>query len=193
MKKDKGKNIDPESMGQPEAAAEEAAGEVTQEQLNEEIAELQGRLQRLGADYQNYQKRSERQIQQAVQWAREEVVRSLLGVLDNFDVAMERGREAQDVEALLEGFRIVRDHLGTALASQGLRPIAVEPGLGFDPALHEAMLHEPTAEFPENTVVRELSRGYQMGERTLRPAKVSVAKAVAPEVESPRADQAQQE
>lgn len=189
---EKKRKKDHPSAGQPERApapdeqasagevSESPASEVTQEQLNHEIADLQGRLQRLGADYQNYQKRSQRQIEQAVTFAREDMARALLAVLDNFDHTLQKGRETTDANALLEGIRIVHDHLFNTLATLGLAPMPVAPGDEFDPSRHEAMLHESTADVPEGCVVRELARGYVMNDRTLRPAKVSVAKAPEP-------------
>lgn len=182
-KKDHPSAQQPESAAAPEEqtsapeASESLAPEVTQEQLNQEIADLQGRLQRLGADYQNYQKRAQRQIEQAVAFAREDMARALLAVLDNFDHTLQKGRETTDVNALLQGVRIVHDHLFNTLATLGLAPMPVTPGDEFDPSRHEAMLHEPTSDVPEGCVVRELARGYVMNDRTLRPAKVSVAKA----------------
>ena len=172
-------SVTSEDQASAAAASESLAPEVTQEQLNQEIADLQGRLQRLGADYQNYQKRAQRQIEQAIAFAREDMARALLAVLDNFDHTLQKGRETTDTNALLEGVRIVHDHLFNTLATLGLAPMPVAPGDEFDPSRHEAMLHETTGDMPEGCVVRELARGYVMNDRTLRPAKVSVAKAPA--------------
>lgn len=147
-------------------------------QIDQELAELKERLQRLSADYQNYQKRSFRQIEQARQLAKEEMAKGLLAVLDNFEHALEKGQQAQNVAAVQEGVRIVYDHLLKVLGSEGLERIEVEAGMSFDPNLHEAMLHEPSSEYEDNTILRELTAGYMMNDRTLRPAKVSVAKAV---------------
>ncbi|MBN1765707.1 MAG: nucleotide exchange factor GrpE [Sedimentisphaerales bacterium] len=145
-----------------------------------EIEELTQRLQRLGADYQNFQKRALKKEEQAAQFAREDLVRTLLPVLDNFCHALEKSDDTCDANAVLQGMQIVYDHFMQVLTGAGLKPIKISPGDSFDPALHEAMLHEENAEFPVNTIVRELARGYIMNERTLRPAKVSVAKTPAP-------------
>jgi len=167
--------------GAPGANAEGAALEgVSEEQVSRELADVQDRLLHLAADYQNYQKRAQKQIAQAGQFAREEMVRTLLPVLDNLELALSKGQETEAGSALLEGVRIVYEHLTGVLAGHGLRRIAIEPGSDFDPKFHEAVLYEPTAQYPPNQVVRELAGGYTVQERILRPAKVSVAQSPGP-------------
>jgi len=147
-----------------------------------EMEELKSRLQRLGADYQNYQKRADRQIEQAARLARETLVKSLLPVLDNFEHTLEnleRPGESQDINAILKGVRIVYDHLMSDMESAGLERIGVNQGERFDPTLHEAMLHEESDKFEDNSIIRELVPGYTMNGRTLRPVRVSVAKPAA--------------
>ena len=141
-----------------------------------QLQEMKQRLQRLGADYQNYQKRSQRQLELSTQFAREEVVKSLLPVLDNFEHALEKGSGTNDTTALVQGIRIVYDHMLSVLEGSGLRRIKVEQGDSFDPELHQALLHEENEQLPENSILSELARGYIMNAHTLRPAKVSVSK-----------------
>lgn len=157
------------------------------------VDELKAQLQRLGADFQNYQKRSHRQIEQTHEFAQENLLRALLPALDNFEHTLEKGCEAQDVAAVVQGVQIVFDHLRKVLEGVGMQRIEVQPGTAFDPNLHEAMLHEPSDEYPEQTIVRELAPGYQMNGRTLRPAKVSVAKAPPNEDDNPQKDEIQTE
>ena len=148
-----------------------------------ELEELKQKMQRLGADYHNYQKRSQRQIEQSAAMARESVVKAVLPVLDNFEHTLEQCGQATDAEALLKGVQIVYDHLVNILEGHGMRRLEVKAGCGFDPSLHEALLNEESDEVPANTVVRELARGYTMNDHTIRPAKVSVAKS--PTIEEP--------
>jgi len=161
--------------------AEASEAEVTQvgEGVAQEVAELKDRLQRLGADYQNYQKRVQKELQQVRQWAKEDLVKGLLGVLDDFERTLANGGEAPDAGALLEGVRMVYDHLEKALEGAGLRRVTTEPGEAFDPGVHEALMQEESETVAPNCVVRELQCGYQMNERLLRPARVSVAKVAA--------------
>lgn len=160
-----------ETMAQDQQSTEQQAMSPEQE-----LQETTEKLQRVAADYQNYQKRAQRQIEQAARFAQEDLVRALLAVLDNFEHTLAQGAEAQKVEAVLEGVRIVYDHLLNILASHGVRQVETIPGHKFDPNMHEAVLHEESSEFAENAIVRELARGYLINDRTLRPAKVSVAK-----------------
>ena len=134
------------------------------------------RLQRLGADYQNYQKRMQKQLEQAGQFAREDIVKTLIPILDNFEHALEKGTETDDPQALLQGMKIVYDQLMGDLVKNGMLRIEVLPGDPFDPSFHEAMLREESDSQPENTIIREFARGYKMNDRVLRPAKVSVAR-----------------
>lgn len=183
--KDKARKIESESSAD-EVGAESSAEELVEESgpvqgdsaqdIERELEALKQRFQRLGADFQNYQKRSYRQVEQAAQMARDEMALSLLGVLDNFEHTLAKGREADNIEKVLEGVKIVYDHLFNALTNHGLQRIEVKRGESFDPTRHEAMLQEANDEWPENTIVRELSPGYMMKDRTLRPAKVSVTK-----------------
>jgi len=141
------------------------------------VAELKQRLQRLGADYHNYQKRTEKQLEQVTQFTKENLVKSLLPVLDNFMLTLEKGAEAQDILTVLQGTQIIYDQLVKTLESVGVQQIKIQAGCAFDPSLHEAILHEENDQHPENTIVRELAGGYVMNGRTVRPAKVAVAKA----------------
>ncbi len=178
-KKDKQKKDRQIGISEPAVEAPssgEAGAEQVKPSMEQELEELRGRFQRLAADYQNYQKRSYKQIEQTGQFAREEIARSLLTVLDNFEHTLAKGAEFADVAAVLDGVKIVYDHLMSVMAGQGVTKIEIQTGEPFNPNLHEAMLHEESDECEENTILRELAAGYMMNGRTLRPAKVSVAK-----------------
>jgi len=140
-----------------------------------ELESLKDKLQRLGADYQNYQKRAQKQITQADQFARQEMAKSLLPVLDNFEHTLANDHETADLTTILKGIEIVYDHLLNILKAQGLEVIKVEPADPFDPSLHEAMLRQESDHLPPNSIIEQLAAGYTMNGRTLRPAKVSVA------------------
>ncbi|MBN1846228.1 MAG: nucleotide exchange factor GrpE [Sedimentisphaerales bacterium] len=154
----------------------------------QELDELRSRFQRLAADYQNYQKRALRQIEQAGQFAREDLIKSLLAVLDNFEHTLAKGRPSDDPAALLDGVRIVHDHLLNVLAGHGIQRISVQAGEPFDPSRHEAVCQEESDQYPEHAILRELAAGYVMQDRTLRPVKVSVAKAATPSAAEPETD-----
>ena len=177
---------------QQEPESSEAVEQPTAEpSLEEQFNELKARYQRLGADYANYQKRSQRQIEQASQFAQESVARALLPALDNFEHSLVQGSEDMNPATILQGVQIVYDHLSKTLGSFGMQRVAVKTGSDFNPNIHEAVLHEETADLEPNQIVRELAAGYIMNDRTLRPAKVSVAKA--PSAPEAAADQTPEE
>jgi molecular chaperone GrpE len=161
-------------------AEAERTEDIQEISLEQQMDDLKQKLQRMGADYQNYQKRSIRQIDEAARMAKENFARSLLPVLDNFEHTLNADHSSQDIEAVLKGVKIVYDHMADILSSQSVEVIKVEPGEPFDPTRHEAMLKQESEEFEENAVIAEFVRGYKMNDRTLRPAKVSVAKAPEP-------------
>lgn len=182
------KVIEIESQEEPETTGTEDATDPKPTETPEEITpeqqieELTQKLQRMGADYHNYQKRSIRQIDEAARMAKENFARSLLPVLDNFEHTLNADHSNQDTDALLKGVRIVYDSMMNMLTGHSVEMIRVKPGEPFDPNQHEAMLKQESEEFEENAVIAEFAPGYKMNDRTLRPTKVSVAKAPLPAV-----------
>jgi molecular chaperone GrpE len=142
--------------------------------LGAELAALRGELdertrdlQRVSAEYANYRKRVDRDRALVGEQATGSVLASLLPVLDDLDRAREHGD-------LVGPFGTVADQLIAALGKFGLTPFG-EKGDPFDPTRHEAVAHLTSAEVTEPTCVDILRRGYQLGERLLRPALVAVA------------------
>ncbi len=148
----------------------------------EAFAELKGELekavearQRALADFANYQRRASQNEQQAVRSGEAGVVRSMLAVLDHFDLALDQDKTQITVEQLLDGVNIVRDELCRSLETFGVERIAPEAGDEFNPTRHQAVLQQAAEGVAPNHVVAVLQPGYTMGETVLRPAKVSVA------------------
>ena len=128
-------------------------------------------LRRLAADFENYRKRAARDQESLVARAHERLVKELLPVLDDLERALEA--VAQHEEATLEeGVRLVHRSLAGALAREGL--VEIETNGHFDPHLHEALLAQPS-EREEGSVLQVLQKGYRLGDRVLRPARVVVA------------------
>lgn len=141
-----------------------------------ELARVKDQLLRTLADFDNYRKRARRETQDAERRAREDLLRDLLPVFDNFDRASQHAQSATDVKSLAEGIAmVVRIFLDT-LSKLGVERIEAL-GKPFDPAVHEAVQQLETAEQPPGTVVAEIAAGYRMGERLIRPSMVVVAKA----------------
>lgn len=159
-----------EVVPEPEAEVEEP-GLRLQADLDEAIEAKK----RAMADFVNFQRRA----RESEAWARRDgaasVVRSLLAVLDNFDLAVGQDREDMTAEQLLEGVRMVREELRKALEEHGVAAIDPEAGSEFDPNLHRAVLRDETDRQAPNTIVSVLQVGYAVDETVLRPASVSVA------------------
>jgi molecular chaperone GrpE len=134
-------------------------------------------LQRSRAEFANFQKRIKAQAEQNQAYAVGNLALDLVGVLDNFERALEAAR-GSGAQGIVEGLDLVHRQLLSALAKHGVEPIAAL-GQPFDPNRHEALLKQASANHHEGTVVAELGRGYIMKDRVLRPSKVAVSVAPA--------------
>ncbi|MDX2052871.1 MAG: nucleotide exchange factor GrpE [Polyangiaceae bacterium] len=141
-----------------------------------EQARLKDQLLRVAADFDNFRKRSRRDIMDAERKVREDQLRDLLPVFDNLERAAAHAGSATDVKALLDGLQMVMRQFQDALSKLGVERL-VGVGQAFDPALHEAIQHIETAEYPPGVVAAEAQAGYRMNDRVIRPALVVVAKA----------------
>lgn len=159
--------------GDPAGAATQAPD--TRAALEAEIAGLKSQLLRSAADYQNFARRSQQSINDAREQQLMDVARSLLNVLDTFDRALAVDPAKATTEALLKGVEMVRDELLKVLQKFDIRRIDATPGEEFDPKRHEALMRQPVAGIESNHVASQLSPGYILGDKTLRPVKVSVA------------------
>jgi molecular chaperone GrpE len=144
-------------------------------ELKNELEKAVEARQRALADFANYQRRASQNEQQAVRSGEADVVRSMLAVLDHFNLALDQDKSQVTIEQLLAGVNIVRDELFRSLETFGVARIAPETGDEFDPNLHQAVLQQAADGIAPNHVVAVLQTGYMMGETVLRPAKVSVA------------------
>ena len=174
--------LPPEVFGEePEADAEDAAEIAHEEEILALTRELENArrerdeylddMRRMKAEMENARKRLERDRARYAQLASERLVRELLPVLDNLERALE-------VEGdIREGVKATRDQLVAVLGREGLEPI-LSDGESFDPAVHEAVMGQPSDEHEEDTVIQTLERGYLLNGRSIRPAKVIVAKHV---------------
>jgi molecular chaperone GrpE len=129
-------------------------------------------LQRLAADFDNYRKRVARDQQQLVVRAHERLVAELLPVLDDLERALSAA-EVHDEATVVEGVRLVQRALVESLAREGLEEIEAEGA--FDPHVHEALLAQPAEGVEPGSVLQVVQKGYRLGDRVLRPARVVVA------------------
>ncbi len=145
------------------------------ERAQAEATRLKDQLLRLAADFDNFKKRSRRELSDMAKISREEVLRDLLPVFDNLERATAHAAQATDVTALTEGIALVIRQFTDTLGKLGVERIQAV-GLPFDPAVHEAVQHLETADHAPGSVAMELQAGYRSGDRILRPAMVVVAK-----------------
>ncbi|MEK6674168.1 MAG: nucleotide exchange factor GrpE [Planctomycetota bacterium] len=145
-------------------------------ELKAKIAALEDGVVRARADFQNLQRRSANERSEAIRFANAELIRSLLGVVDDLERTLSAAENDKNAGVLIAGVRLARDSFLKALRDNGLEPIDAlhQP---FDPELHNALMQQPTAEHPAGTVLQEVSRGYRLKERVLRPSTVIVASA----------------
>jgi molecular chaperone GrpE len=147
------------------------ASAVELEALRAENEELIDTLQRLQADFENYRKRAQRDQEALATRAGERIVKELLPVLDDLERALEAAEQHEEAK-LEEGVKLVHRQLEQLLEKEGLAAVATDGK--FDPHVHEALLTQPS-ESEEGSVVEVLQKGYRLGDRVLRPARVVVA------------------
>jgi molecular chaperone GrpE len=152
-------------------AGSDTAETVELDALRAENEELIDTLQRLQADFDNYRKRAARDQDALVARAGERIVKELLPVLDDLERALEAAEQHEEAK-LEEGVKLVHRQLQQLLSKEGIAP--VETDGKFDPHVHEALLTQPS-ESEEGSVIEVLQKGYRLGDRVLRPARVVVA------------------
>lgn len=143
--------------------------------MTQERATLYDQLLRRQAEFENYRRRVDRERSETYTRARAEVLLELLPVIDNFERALASlENSGGDAESLRHGVELIHKQFKDALTKFGLEPVE-SVGQTFDPHVHEAVTIEPTDKHKENTIIEEFQRGYKLGEKLLRPAKVKVA------------------
>ena len=203
MSKKKGQHTEAHQEGQaPEAAeieeapVEAEAGEAVQPG-DDDLAALQQELeavkakeaeyldgwQRAQAELANARKRFQREQQQSYANARADVLSRLLPVVDDFERAMETLPAESPEQTWSEGVRMILHKLNKLLEQEGVEPIEAL-GQEFDPFLHQAITHEPSAQVPSGHVLGVVQKGYKVGDRVLRPSMVRVSAGELPEPEA---------
>lgn len=144
------------------------------ETLSKSVEETQNSYLRVLADFDNFRKRQRDETARLTSCAREELIRKLLPIVDNFDRTLEAAAAEHSYESLVEGVTLTLKHVREMLVKEGLEPMEAV-GQEFNPEFHEALMRVETDEYPENTIIDELEKGYLLNGRVLRPAKVRVA------------------
>ena len=190
--------------GEPESASQQAA--VSEEQveaaaepdpmqvLETKIAELEDQRLRALADFDNFRKRMARQFDDAVRSANDRLLNELVEVADNFERAIAHTNDQGEVDAarlaaLKQGTELIFEQLRGLLARYNVRPLEAL-GHPFDPKYHEALAQIDSDQYDEGIVAAEINKGYLIGERVLRYARVAVSKG-SPEKKTEKQDKAQ--
>ena len=167
-KKSKAKSEDAKGLRKEVEALQEEL-----ETVQKERDELLGKLQRVSADYANFQKRIPKQISDSVAYEKESIIRTLLPTLDNFEHTLQKSHAAETVDIVLEGVRIIYDQMTAALKAHGVEPVHAQDEK-FDPAQHEAMMRREEPDKEDGVVLEEFQKGYRLHDRVIRPCKVVV-------------------
>ena len=159
----------PESVSLPQ----EQYQQLKQEALR--AKELEDKLLRLQADFENMRKRLQKEKQDFTRFANEGLIMELLNVLDDLERAVGLAESKhQDLPAFLKGVEMILAHLYQMLKENGLKPIEAV-GKTFDPNLHEALMQVEDKNKPEHTIIEEMQKGYMLNDRVARTAKVKVS------------------
>ena len=163
---------------EPEGTPEEevpAQLESPLEKCQAERDRLKDQLVRTAADFDNFRKRSRKDLEQAERRGKEDVLREMLAVIDNLERAVDATQNAVEIDAVRDGVSMVLKLFEDTASRIGLQRVE-SVGQRFDPNLHDAFQQVETTEHPPGTIVREYQPGYRLGDKLLRPAMVVVSR-----------------
>jgi molecular chaperone GrpE len=165
----------PDQQKEPDQQAELEELRQQLDALQHEKDEIFRKLQRVSADYANFQKRAPKQVSDAIAYEKEKLIKGLLPALDNFEHTLQNADSIENVDVIAKGIQIIYDQVLNLLKSHGVEQINAL-GQEFDPALHEAMLQKAESNERDNSVLEEYQKGYRLNGRVIRPSKVIVNK-----------------
>jgi molecular chaperone GrpE len=163
-----------EAAGQTPAGADTSALEAAVVELEAEVQAAKDKWLRAVADLENFKKRVKREVDEASMSAVQRLLPSFLPTMDNLERALEAAGPSSSVEQVVKGIQMVRDEFGNALRKHGIEAVP-SVGVPFDPAIHDALQQIDSPDHAPGIVIREFEKGYRMGERLIRPARVVIA------------------
>jgi molecular chaperone GrpE len=168
----------------PEDATQANHGQPDSGPLQDSVSELEetkklaetykDQLLRKAAEFENYKRRTEQDFGSLVRNANENLLFSLLPVLDDLDRSLKHGSDQKESDSFYEGIQLIRTKLRNILEGHGLAPFE-SVGKPFDVEYHDALMQVPNGDYPKNTVVEEIERGYTLNGKVLRHSKVVVS------------------
>ena len=156
---------------------EEIAEEVKKEleEKDAKIKSLEERILYMQADFENFKKIKAKEKQDTVKFGNETLIKQLLPVLDNLELALKHSESTEEYKAIHDGVKLILNEFLRVLEKAGVKPVEAI-GQKFDPNFHEAFFQEEHEDVEPETVVSELQRGYLLNDRLIRPSRVGVSK-----------------
>ena len=175
-KKDKPREEEPQEAQPTAERQDEPQHELREEleSLRKEKDEIFAKLQRVSADFANFEKRVPKQVSDSVKFEKERIIRSLLPILDNFEHTL-NAHSGESEDPMVRGVEIIYGQMLDILKSYGVEQIEAA-GEPFDPSRHEAMMRRHEADKDDGVVLDEFQKGYRLNERVIRPSRVVVNK-----------------
>ncbi len=174
--------LEKENIETPEVETEETVEEAKTENCQEEIEKLKAELDdwknsymRKQADFQNFTKRKEREMEELRKFASEKIITKLLDGMDNLERAISSSSQTKDFDGLVKGVQLILGNLKDIMKSEGVEEIVTE-NAEFDPHEHMAVMVENSEEHEDNKIIMELQKGYKMKGKVIRPSMVKVCK-----------------
>ena len=178
MLEKQGDDLESEEILSAEPELEEkSAIEILQEELQKKTEEAKKNYDqylRSLAEVENIRKRTQREKEEYIKYAHVSIIKKLLPIIDDFNRGILAASQSRDFDTLNKGVEITAKNLQELLKNEGVEAIDCL-GKPFDPQYHEPLIVEPSAEHPENTVIEELSKGYTLHDRLIRPSLVKVS------------------
>lgn len=165
-----------EMVEEQEAAQTEEQAEVSaEEKLEQELAEAKDKYLRLYSEFENFRRRNAKERIDLIKTASSDLMVELLPTIDDFERANKANQSQEDIEAVKEGFNLISTKLMKTLESKGLKLMDTEKGTAFDADLHEAVTQFPVEdEKLKGKIIDTVEKGYYLGERVIRFAKVVI-------------------
>lgn len=145
-----------------------------EEKLELELAEAKDKYLRLYSEFENFRRRNAKERIELIKTASSDLMTELLSTVDDFDRAKQANEKQEDVEAIKEGFELISNKLYKTLESKGLKLMETPKGTDFDAELHEAVTQFPAEEGLKGKIIDTVEKGYYMGEKVIRFAKVVI-------------------
>ncbi|MGB2868375.1 MAG: nucleotide exchange factor GrpE [Bacteroidota bacterium] len=159
-------------VGDAPGASDELTAKVAE--LEKQVEQYKDLLLRKAAEFENYKRRAENEAVTIVQFANEELISSILPILDDLERSLKLGKEKKEGESFYHGIELIYQKMMKALASQGVSPLETV-GKEFSVDYHDALMQLPRSDVPYHTILEEVEKGYTLHNKVIRHAKVVVS------------------